>query len=121
MNITLKLEELAMFGLSIFLFTQLDFAWWWFPLLLFAPDLSMVGYLHSPQTGALIYNLVHHKAVGVALYVLGALLARPGVMLAGVILFGHSSMDRVLGYGLKYPDSFQHTHLGWIGKNVEKN
>jgi uncharacterized protein YbjT (DUF2867 family) len=25
-------------------------------------------------------------------------------------------MDRVLGYGLKYPDAFKHTHLGTIGK-----
>jgi hypothetical protein len=24
-------------------------------------------------------------------------------------------MDRIFGYGLKYPDAFQHTHLGWIG------
>jgi hypothetical protein len=31
-------------------------------------------------------------------------------------LFCHSSLDRVLGYGLKYPDAFQNTHLGRIGK-----
>jgi hypothetical protein len=37
-------------------------------------------------------------------------------MLAGTILLGHSSLDRVLGYGLKYPDSFQNTHLGVIGR-----
>ena len=42
----LKLEEVFMFGLSIFLFSQLDYAWWWYPLLILAPDLSMVGYLH---------------------------------------------------------------------------
>jgi hypothetical protein len=23
----------------------------------------------------------------------------------------------VFGYGFKYPDSFDHTHLGWIGKS----
>jgi hypothetical protein len=38
------------------------------------------------------------------------------LILSGIILFGHSAMDRALGYGLKYPDSFQHTHLGWVGK-----
>jgi hypothetical protein len=31
-------------------------------------------------------------------------------------LFGHSAFDRMLGYGMKYTDSFQHTHLGLIGK-----
>jgi hypothetical protein len=28
----------------------------------------------------------------------------------------HVAVDRALGYGLKYPDSFAHTHLGWIGR-----
>jgi len=36
--------------------------------------------------------------------------------LVGIILFSHSAMDRVFGYGLKYPDSFKNTHLGKIGK-----
>ena len=31
-------------------------------------------------------------------------------------LFGHSSFDRVMGYGLKHEDSFQNTHLGGIGR-----
>ncbi|MDA1193538.1 MAG: DUF4260 family protein, partial [Candidatus Poribacteria bacterium] len=29
----------------------------------------------------------------------------------GAILIGHSAFDRLLGYGLKYPDAFKHTHL----------
>jgi hypothetical protein len=60
----LKLEELFMFALSIFLFTKLNFAWWWYPALLLAPDFSMVGYLVSPQTGAVTYDFVHHTALG---------------------------------------------------------
>ena len=31
-------------------------------------------------------------------------------------LYGHSSFDRVLGYGLKHEDAFQNTHLGRIGR-----
>jgi len=31
-------------------------------------------------------------------------------------LFGHSSFDRVMGYGLKHEDAFQNTHLGRIGR-----
>lgn len=116
MKTLLKLEELFMFALSIFLFTKLDFAWWWYPVLLFTPDLSMIGYIISPQVGAATYNFVHHKAVGISIFATGTLLANPPMQLAGLILFGHSSMDRILGYGLKYPDSFQNTHLGVIGK-----
>jgi hypothetical protein len=111
-----RLEEFAMFGLSIFLSSRLDIAWWWYPLLILAPDLSMLGYLVNPRVGAWTYNLVHHKAVGVGLYILGIVLANPVIQFTGLLLFGHSSMDRMLGYGLKHSDSFQHTHLGMIGK-----
>ncbi len=116
MKTLLKLEELFMFGITIFLFSKMDFVWWWYPTLLFAPDLSMLGYLINTKIGAATYNFIHHKALGISVYVLGAILASQPLQLAGLILFGHSSMDRVLGYGLKYADSFQHTHLGMIGK-----
>jgi len=112
----LKLEELFMLALSIFLFSRLDYAWWWYPALLFTPDLSMIGYLISPQAGAWTYNFVHVKALGISVYVLGVILASQPLQLAGLILFGHSSMDRVLGYGLKHADAFKHTHLGVIGE-----
>jgi hypothetical protein len=29
----------------------------------------------------------------------------------GMIWLGHIGMDRLLTFGLKYPDHFQHTHL----------
>lgn len=112
----LTLEELFMFGITIFLFSRLDFAWWWYPALLFAPDLSMLGYLGGTRVGAFTYNFIHHKALGISIFVFGIISANQVAQLAGLILFGHSSMDRVFGYGLKYPDAFQHTHLGMIGK-----
>ncbi len=113
----IKLEELFMFAITIFLFSRLDFAWWWYPALLFVPDVSMLGYLSGTRLGAFTYNFFHHKALGISVYILGILSVNPAVQLAGLILFGHSSMDRILGYGLKYTDSFQHTHLGTIGKS----
>jgi len=114
----LKLEEAFMFGLSIFLFSKLDYAWWWYPVLILAPDLSMVGYLMDTRLGAITYNFVHHKALSLGLFVLGVVLANQPLQLTGLILFGHSSMDRALGYGLKYSDSFQNTHLGLIGRQT---
>ena len=119
MKTLLKLEEFFLFGLSLFLFSRLNYAWGWYVLLFFAPDLSMLGYLANPQIGAWTYNLVHHKGVSVALYVLGYLLSAPWLMFAATVLLGHSSLDRVFGYGLKYPDTFQNTHLGVIGKQNE--
>lgn len=40
----------------------------------------------------------------------------PVLGLAGLIILRHSSLDRVFGHGLKYPDSVRHTHLGMIGR-----
>ncbi len=86
----------------------------------------MIGYLVNPRVGVWTlrhaqggtYNLIHHKGVAVTLYVLGNLLATPWLMFAPLraILLGHSSFDRVLGYGLKHEDAFQNTHLGRIGR-----
>ncbi|OGO12270.1 MAG: hypothetical protein A2Z66_00220 [Chloroflexi bacterium RBG_13_66_10] len=116
MKTLVRLEELALFLFSVYLFSTLSFPWWLFPVLLLAPDLSMIGYAGGAALGAEIYNAVHHRGVALILYVAGVWLALPAVSLAGVILLAHSSLDRVLGYGLKYPGGFANTHLGRIGR-----
>ncbi len=110
------LEEIAQFLLGIFLFSRLDFDWWWFPALILVPDLSMVGYLLNPKIGAWIYNFFHHKLLAVIVFVSGYYTDSQILILAGAILFAHSAMDRVFGYGLKYEDAFTNTHLRKIGK-----
>lgn len=116
MNILLKLEELGQLLLSILLFQQLDYVWWIYPACILLPDVSMLGYLFNTKIGAWTYNLFHHKLLGIAIIGLGYWLNHDLMTLSGIILFGHSAMDRVMGYGLKYTDSFQHTHLEWVGK-----
>ena len=116
MNKLLKLEELAQFILGIALFSQLDFPWWWFPVLILLPDISMIGYAFNTKVGAICYNLFHNKAIGIAFILAGMFYLGETFTLIGIILFSHSSMDRIFGYGLKYPDSFKNTHLGKIGK-----
>ena len=108
-----------MFGLSIYLFHQTDFAWWWYIALILAPDIGMLGYIAGPRVGAMLYNLFHHKAIAVVVLVAGWHFSSEWLELSGIILVGHSGMDRVFGYGLKYPDSFHHTHLGWLNKPDE--
>ena len=112
----LKIEELAMFVLSIILFNQLHYSWWLFPALILLPDLSMLGYLHNNKTGAILYNLAHHKAVAIGFGFVGFQLANEPLLFTGILLFGHSSLDRIFGYGLKYFDAFEHTHLGYLKK-----
>lgn len=113
----IQLEELAQFLAGLLLFLQTDFAWWWFPLLLLLPDLSMLGYLFGNKVGAYVYNIAHHKAVALLVYFIGIYTVDKNWQLAGIILFSHSSMDRIFGYGLKYTENFSKTHLGIIGKH----
>jgi Domain of unknown function (DUF4260) len=116
MKNVIKLEELGMFLLSIYLFSQLHFAWWWYLALILLPDLSMIGYLINNKTGAICYNIFHHKGLAIAVYIIGSYLQNEVLQLTALILFGHSSMDRMMGYGLKYFEGFKFTHLGEIGK-----
>lgn len=112
MKSILRAEYLALLALSILLFSLLPYAWWWFPVLFLVPDVSMIGYLISPRAGAVTYNIIHTFTTGILVYMAGFFLGLSILELAGVILLAHSALDRTAGYGLKYPDSFKHTHLG---------
>lgn len=114
----LNLEEFGQLLLSIYLFSQMDYAWWVYPALILLPDLSMLGYLFNSEIGAWLYNVGHHKLLAILFLAIGFILPLPWMALTGVILFGHSAMDRIFGYGLKYSDDFKNTHLGWIGKGA---
>ena len=127
MRTSLRLEELAQFLLCIAALAMNGVPWWAYVLLVIGPDIGMLGYLANARVGAITYNRFHHKGIAV-LCAVASVASEAISMLAGVptlgealllgsvILYGHSSMDRALGYGLKYPDNFKHTHLGWIGK-----
>lgn len=113
----LRIEEAAMLGLAIYLNSFLPFQGWVFWAWFLVPDIGMLGYLVNTRVGAITYNILHHKGVAIALYFAGYFLTIHELALAGVVLFGHSSFDRIVGYGLKYSDNFKNTHLGWIGKS----
>lgn len=118
MQKSLKLEEALMMILGIVLFSELSLSWWWFIGLFFAPDLGMIGYAVNPKAGAITYNIMHHKGIAVAIYLAGWYINNEIAMFVGALLFAHSAFDRMLGYGLKYPDAFTNTHLGRIGKKT---
>lgn len=111
----LKLEEAAMFAVGWWVAMQGGLAWWWFWMLLLTPDVGMVGYLFGPRAGAFLYNLFHHKAIAIGVATAGWWYEAPLLLFTGGLLFAHSSMDRVFGYGLKYITGFKDTHLGRIG------
>jgi hypothetical protein len=86
-------------------------SWWLFGALFLAPDLAMLGYLAGRRAGALSYNLAHTYILALGLSALGWGLGQPLLVSLGLIWVAHIGFDRMLGYGLKYPDGFKATHL----------
>ncbi|SEL60796.1 protein of unknown function [Aquimarina amphilecti] len=116
MKSTLQLEELAMLGLGIYMFSLLSFSWWLFLALFLIPDIGMLGYIINNKIGAFSYNIFHHKGLAILIYFIGIYYSDELIQLCGIILFSHACFDRILGYGLKYEKGFKFTHLGEIGK-----
>lgn len=120
MKIVLKSEELGMLLISLYALYFFHQPWWTYVLLLVGPDISMLGYLGGNKAGAFFYNLFHHKGVAILFFLSGIIFTNQKLLITGVILFGHSSLDRMMGYGLKYKEGFGFTHLGKIGKEKIK-
>lgn len=112
----LRFEEAAMFIVTVYLLNLHEVPWWIYIILVLGPDIGMLGYLVNDKIGAICYNVFHHKGIAIAVYGLGIYIQNEAMQVTGLVLFGHSSMDRVFGYGLKYFTGFTSTHLGVIGK-----
>jgi hypothetical protein len=122
MKYLLKLEALALLSFFTFLFFQLfPSDWSLFAWLFFVPDISFAAYVISKKLGAIAYNVFHHQGFLITLCALGYFIDNQVYLQIGLIFLAHSNFDRVAGYGLKYLDNFDHTHLGWIGKSKHLN
>jgi hypothetical protein len=111
-KLLMHVEGLIIFLSALFLYSQTGGSWWLFLLFLLTPDISMIGYLRDKKLGALLYNLVHNYVLAFILMVVGLFIVpNETIMFAGIILLAHVGLDRLLGYGLKYPSNFKDTHL----------
>lgn len=113
-RLLLHLEGAAVLITALIFYGQNGYSWWLFALLLLAPDLSALGYLHSQEVGSLCYNVVHTTVLPIALALLSLLLGIDLGLQLALIWLAHIGMDRLVGYGLKYPDGFKVTHFNKV-------
>ena len=112
----LRLEGAGVFLAALVLYAALDASWWLFALLILAPDLGMLFYLAGRRAGASGYNATHTYLAPLALGAAAFHVAAPLGEAVAVIWAAHIGFDRALGYGLKYPESFGRTHLGFSAR-----
>src|SRR5690625_6146339 len=74
-TVWLRIAGLAVLLTSTLIYTHNGHSWLLFIILLFAPDISIVGYLQNNRTGAILYNLFHTYSLplllGIAAFILG--------------------------------------------------
>jgi hypothetical protein len=110
-NFLLRLEALSFFIGAIALYASQGFSAVAFVVLLLVPDVSMIGYMVNTRVGSQVYDIVHTYALPLVLIAFGLATTTPLAIQIGLIWFAHISMDRVVGYGLKYATAFKDTHL----------
>ncbi|MFZ4453918.1 DUF4260 domain-containing protein [Salibacterium aidingense] len=113
-KILLHGEGFVVFALSLYLYGSLSFSWILFIILLLAPDLSMIGYMGNDKVGAVVYNIFHTYILSIGVAAAGMVFSFPAVLAVGLIWSAHIGMDRMIGFGLKYPESFKDTHLNRV-------
>jgi hypothetical protein len=110
----LHLEGFFILVLSLYLYEFNGFNWLLFFILLFVPDVSMLGYVLNNKIGAIVYNLFHTYSLPIVMVIFGVLFSNSFLLSIGLIWSAHIGMDRTIGYGLKYPTKFKDTHLNRI-------
>ena len=111
----LRIEGSCVLALSILCYREVNANWILFIALLLVPDLAILGYLRGVRVGTVLYNLLHTLAGPLLLIGFAILKKSPWLLAYGLIWTSHIGLDRLLGFGLKYPTRFNDTHLQRVG------
>lgn len=115
-TLLLRVESGGLLTLGLLLYWKIGGNWLAFALLLLAPDISLAGYVAGPRVGAATYNLVHVYLLPSILAAIGVVTGNGIILALALIWLSHINLDRLLGFGLKLPSGFKHTHLGQLGQ-----
>ncbi len=107
----IHVENVVAFMGIVVLYVYLDYSLFLFFLLLFSPDLTMIGYAWNKKIGSIVYNLGHNLILPIILFIASFLQEMPIVMMLALIWLAHIFLDRAFGFGLKYSAGFKITHL----------
>ena len=107
----LRIEGLTVLAVAVTAFAHLNPNWWRFGALFLLPDIAFLAYLVNPRVGATAYNTLHSYIAPLLLGLTAQFAPAPSLMPFALIWTAHLGFDRALGYGLKYPSAFGHTHL----------
>jgi hypothetical protein len=104
-GLLLRLEAGLVLAACVVVYARAQYNWLLFAVLFLVPDLSIFAYRAGVRVGAAAYNLVHTYVGPIILFAFDV--TRP----YAVIWAAHIAIDRLLGFGLKYPTNFKDTHL----------
>ena len=111
----LRAEGLALLAAALLLYGSTHQHWWLVPAAILLPDLLMAGYLGGTTIGAAAYNLAHAYPLPAVWPWSGSAGTTRSRWRSASSGLPTSAWTARMGYGLKYDDHFQHTHLGQIG------
>lgn len=110
-RLLLHAEGVAVAAAALTFYFDAAYGWLLLLVLALAPDLAMLGYLAGPRAGAAAYDLAHTYVFPIALAATGVLADADLLLQLALIWLTHIGVDRLLGYGLKYPTGFKDSHL----------
>ena len=85
----LRIEGACLFASSSWAYWHSGASWWLFAGGFFVPDLSMLGYLSDPATGAAVYNTIHSETLPILLLCTGYARRRPRLISIALIWLAH--------------------------------
>ena len=98
----IKLDNECIFIITIAVYFKLEFSIWLFLLLLLVPDIFMLGYVINRKIGRYVYNIGHTYITPIIIALLYLYIDERLLLQIALIWLAHISMDRTLGFGLKY-------------------
>ncbi len=110
-NILVRLEGLAVFVASIILYVHFG-GTWGMSWLVLAPDLGLLAFFVNTRFSSSVYNLFHFYAIPLACIAFHLVTGQGTLLfLISFLWTAHIGIDRLVGFGLKYPTQFKDTHI----------